>query len=66
VKAASFDFARAEFFRLLGDRPQQAIPFLKVMATKAISDNQWKTFEMAVMAGMLSGIFLTMTMSETQ
>lgn len=65
-KNASFEFARGEFFRLLSDRPQQAIPFLKVMATKAVSPGQWKTFEMAVMAGMLSGIFLTMTMSETQ
>jgi hypothetical protein len=65
-KNASFDFARAEFFRLLESRPQQAIPFLKVMATKAVSQGQRKIFEMAVMAGMLSGIFLTMTMSETQ
>ncbi len=66
VKSASFDFARAEFFRLLWDRPQQAVPFLKVMAMKATSPSQWRTFEMAVMAGMLSGVFLTMTMSETQ
>ncbi len=66
VKGSSFDFARAEFFRLLGDRPQQAVPFLKAMAIKATSPAQWKTFEMAVMTGMLSWVFLTMTMSETQ
>ena len=65
-KDASFDFARAEYFRLLGDRPQQAVPFLKTMATKAMNPSQWKVFEMAVMVGMLSGIFLTMTMSDTQ
>jgi len=66
VKWASFEFARSEFFRLLSDRPQQAIPFLKTMALKAVSDSQWKTFEVAVMSGMLSGIFLTMVDSETQ
>jgi len=66
VKWSSFDFARAEYFRLLGDRPQQAIPFLKVMAMKAMNESQWKVFEMAVMVWMLSGIFLTMTRSETQ
>ena len=36
------------------------------MATKAMNDSQKKAFEVAVMAGMLSGIFLTMTDSETQ
>ncbi|HBB04121.1 TPA: hypothetical protein DCZ39_04470 [Patescibacteria group bacterium] len=65
-KDASFDFARAEFFRLLPDRAPQAISFLKTMAVKATNKGQWKIFEMAVMAGMLSGIFLTMTMSDTQ
>jgi len=66
LKWASFDFARAEYFRLLSDRPQQAVPFLKVMAMKAMNGSQWKVFEMAVMAGMLSGVFLAMTRSETQ
>jgi hypothetical protein len=50
----------------LADRPQQAIPFLKTMAQKAVSPSQWKTFESAVMAGMLSGIFLTMVPSDTK
>jgi hypothetical protein len=36
------------------------------MATKAVSDSQWKTFEVAVMSGMLSGVFLTLVDSETQ
>jgi len=66
AKGASFEFARGEFFRFLPDRPQQAIPYLRVMATKAMNDSQKKAFEVAVMAGMLSGIFLTMTDSETQ
>jgi hypothetical protein len=36
------------------------------MATKAMNESQWKAFEVAVMVGMLSGVFLTMTMSDTQ
>lgn len=66
VKWSTFDFARSEYFRLLGDRPQQAIPFLKTMATKAVNNSQWKVFESAVMTWILSGVFLTMTMSDTQ
>jgi hypothetical protein len=66
VKSAPFEFARWEFFRLIWDRPQQAIPFLKAMATKAMSDSQWKAFEVAVMAWMLSWVFLNTTYSDTQ
>lgn len=62
----NFEFARVEYFRQLADRPQQAIPFLKVMATKAINDTQWQVFETAVMAWILSGVFLNMTYSSTQ
>ena len=62
----NFEFARVEYFRLLADRPQQALPFLKVMATKAINDTQWQIFETAVLAGILSGVFLNMTYSDTQ
>lgn len=62
----NFEFARVEYFRLLADRPQQALPFLKVMATKAINSTQWQVFETAVMVGMLSGVFLNMTFSSTQ
>lgn len=62
----NFEFARVEYFRQLADRPQQALPFLKVMATKAINDTQWQVFETAVMAGILSGVFLNMTYSSTQ
>jgi hypothetical protein len=62
----NFEFARVEYFRQLADRPQQALPFLKVMATKAINDTQWQVFETAVMVGMLSGVFLNMTFSSTQ
>ena len=65
-KDVNFEFATVEYFRLLADRPQQALPFLKVMATKAINDKQWHVFETAVLAGMLSGIFLTMIYSDTQ
>jgi hypothetical protein len=46
----NFEFARTEYFRQLADRPQQALPMLKVMATKAINDNQRQVFEMAVLA----------------
>gem|GEM_PF-3034805 len=55
-----------EYFRQLADRPQQALPYLKVMATKAINDKQWQVFEMAVLAGLLSGVFLNMTFASTQ
>lgn len=63
---ANFEFATVEYFRQLSDRPQQALPFLKVMATKAINDTQWQVFESAVLAGILSGVFLNMTYSSTQ
>ena len=65
-KDANFEFARVEYFRQLADRPQQALPYLKVMATKAINDTQWQVFEMAVLAGLLSGVFLNMTFASTQ
>jgi len=65
-KDANFEFARVEYFRQLADRPQQALPYLKVMATKAINDKQWQVFEMAVLAGLLSGVFLNMTFASTQ
>ncbi len=65
-EGANFEFARVEYFRQLADRPQQALPYLKVMATKAINDTQWQVFETAVLAGILSGVFLTMTFSQTQ
>lgn len=64
-KTTNFEFARFEFFRLLNDRPQKAIPYLKVMAEKAITAEQRKTFEYAVLVGMLSGIFLNMVFSDT-
>ncbi|MCX6823849.1 MAG: hypothetical protein NT085_01880 [candidate division SR1 bacterium] len=62
----NFEFARVEYFRQLADRPQQALPFLKVMATKAINAQQWQVFETAVLVGMLSGVFLNMTYASTQ
>lgn len=65
-KDAPFEFARWEYFRMIWDRPQQAIPFLKVMATKATNDSQWRTFEIAVMAAMLWWVFLNNTYSDTQ
>lgn len=63
---ANFEFARVEYFRLLPDRPQQALPYLKVMAMKAINDTQWQVFETAVLAWILSGVFINMTYSTTQ
>ena len=65
-KDVNFEFARNEYFRQLADRPQQALPFLKVMATKAINDTQWQVFETAVLAWILSWVFLNMTYSSTQ
>ncbi len=62
----NFEFARVEYFRQLADRPQQALPFLKVMATKAINDTQWQVFETAVLTWLLSWVFLNMTYSTTQ
>jgi len=49
AKTYSFELARFEYFRLLGDRPQQAIPCLKQMACKAVTPTQWKVFESAVL-----------------
>lgn len=66
AETANFEFARIEYFRQLVDRPQQALPYLKVMAMKAINDTQWQVFETAVLAGILSGVFLNMTTSKTQ
>ena len=66
AKDANFEFARVEYFRQLADRPQQAIPYLKVMATKAINNTQWQVFETAVLTWILSGVFLNMTYSDTQ
>ncbi len=65
-KDVNFEFARVEYFKFLADRPQQALPYLKVMATKAINNIQWEVFETAVLAGLLSGVFLTMTYWSTQ
>ncbi len=65
-KDANFEFARVEYFRQLADRPQQALPFLKVMATKATKPGEWEVFETAVLTGMLSGVFLNMTYASTQ
>ena len=62
----NFEFARVEYFRQLADRPQQALPFLKVMATKAINDTQRQVFETAVLTWLLSWVFLNMTYAATQ
>lgn len=66
AESANFEFARVEFFRLLPDRPQQALPYLKVMGMKAINDAQWQAFEASVLTGVLSGVFINMTYSTTQ
>jgi hypothetical protein len=63
-KGYSFDLARFEFFRLAGDRPQQALPCLKQMAVKATTDSQWKVFESAVLSGMLSGVFFNISQED--
>ncbi len=62
----NFEFARFEYFRLIAERPVQAIPYLKVMAEKAISDRDWKIFEQWVVVGMLSGVFLYMVQSDVK
>jgi hypothetical protein len=53
-KTTNFEYARFEFFRLASDRPQQAIPNLKMMAEKAVNEDQWRLIESAVLACMLS------------
>lgn len=63
-KSYSFELARFEYFRLLADRPQQAIPCLKQIATKAVTPNQRKVFEWAVITGMLSGAFYNITQED--
>lgn len=63
-KGYSFELARFEYFRLLADRPQQAIPCLKQIAAKAVTPNQWKVFESAVLTWMLSGVFYNITQED--
>lgn len=63
-KSYSFELARFEYFRLLGDRPQQAIPCLKQIAVKAVTPTQWKIFESAVLTGMLSWVFYNITQED--
>ncbi|AHB41745.1 hypothetical protein P148_SR1C00001G0958 [candidate division SR1 bacterium RAAC1_SR1_1] len=63
-KGYSFELARFEYFRLLADRPQQAIPCLKQIAAKAVTPNQWRVFESAVLTGMLSGAFYNITQED--
>lgn len=63
-KSYSFELARFEYFRLLADRPQQAIPCLKQIAAKAVTPSQRKVFEWAVITGMLSGAFYNITQED--
>lgn len=63
-KSYSFELARFEYFRLLWDRPQQAIPCLKQMACKAVTPTQWKIFESAVLTWMLSWVFYNVTQED--
>ena len=64
TKDISFELARFEYFRLLWDRPQQAIANLKAVAEKAVTESQWKVFESMVLTGMLSGVFNSMTQED--
>ncbi|MEI6425778.1 MAG: hypothetical protein WCO66_00325 [Candidatus Absconditabacteria bacterium] len=64
AKDISSELARFEYFRLLADRPQQAIANLKIFAEKAVTKSQWKTFESMVLTGMLSGVFYSMTQED--
>lgn len=64
TKDISFELARFEYFRLLWDRPQQAIANLKAVAEKAVTPSQWKVFESMVLTGMLSGVFNSMTQED--
>ncbi len=68
-----FDFAKAEYIRLVG-RTDQTVPFLKIiqakslielMAKKAIESDQWQAFESLMLSSMLSGKFLEIS-SEVQ
>lgn len=63
-KNYSFELARFEYYRLLGDRPQQAIPNLKQMALKANSPSQRDALKNAILTGMLSGVFYNMSQDD--
>lgn len=63
-KSYSFELARFEYFRLLADRPQQAIPCLRQMACKAVTPTQWEAFESGVLTWMLSWIFYNITQED--
>ena len=60
----SFELARFEYFRLLWDRPQQAIGNLRAVAEKAVTDEQRKVFESMVLTGMLSWVFNSITQED--
>ena len=64
TKDISFELARFEYFRLLWDRPQQAIANLKAVAEKAVTTEQFKVFESMVLTGMLSGVFNSITQED--
>lgn len=64
TKDISFELARFEYFRLLSDRPQQAIGNLKAVAEKAVTESQWKVFESMVLTGMLCGAFNSITQED--
>lgn len=66
ASVSNFEYARFEYFRLISDRPQQALSMLKIMAEKAITTRDWQMFEVGVLAGMLSGVFLNMTETATK
>jgi hypothetical protein len=53
----SFDFAKAEYIRLIHDNPERAIPFLKIMATKASEANQWQIVESLIVSSILAWTF---------
>lgn len=65
-KTTNFEFARFEYFRLISERPMQAIPYLKVMAEKALTDRDWKIFEKWVVGLMLSGVAQYMVQSDVK
>jgi len=63
----NFEFARYEYDRFIrSNRPQQAIPFLKVMAQRAVSSNQFQILQMYVISWILSWLFLNTILSDTK
>ncbi len=53
----SLDFAKQEYVRLMVKDPSWAIPFLKIIATKAKEKSEWKIFDTLMLSSLLVWVF---------